>query len=149
MFSTFSWYFLSLDGRISRREFRLGYFGIVVVNALLVRIMLNITVAAVKYYSDRRELDHADHWPVLFMMLVILWPTTAVCVKRLHDLNLSGWWTLSIFAVPYVSYAIHVSAWIIVLVAIALLCLIPGSRGANRFGSDPLAQAGPNIRNPA
>jgi uncharacterized membrane protein YhaH (DUF805 family) len=147
MFSTFSWYFLSLRGRISRREFRLGYFGIVILNALLVRIMLNITVPAVRYYSDRRELDYADHWPVVFMILVTLWPTTAVCVKRLHDMNVSGWWMLSVFAISFVSSAIHVSVLIIVLLLVAVFSLIPGSRGANRFGPDPLAQAGPNIRN--
>ena len=144
MLATFSWFFLSLHGRISRQEFLLGYFGIGIVNALLVRIMLNITVPAVRYYSDRRELDHADHWPVLFMILVILWPTTAICVKRLHDLNLSGWWMLSVFAISFVSNVIHVSVSIIVLLLVGVLSLIPGSRGPNRFG-----QPGPNIRNPA
>ena len=145
MFSTFTWFFLSLHGRISRREFRLGYFLIVCLNAVLVRIMLNITVPSVRYYTDRRELDHSDHWPVLFMILVIFWPTTAVCVKRLHDLNLSGWWMLSVLAVPFISGTIHVSVVIIALLPVAALSLIPGSRGDNRFGPDPLTQARPKI----
>jgi uncharacterized membrane protein YhaH (DUF805 family) len=147
MFSVFSWYFLSLRGRISRQEFRLGYFGLAIVNGLLIRILLAITVPAVRYYSDRRELDYADHWPVLFVILITMWPLTAICVKRLHDLNVSGWWMLSALGISYVSSALHVSGWIIVLLAVALLSLIPGSSGNNRFGRDPRAQPGPNIQN--
>ncbi|WP_334419890.1 MULTISPECIES: hypothetical protein [unclassified Bradyrhizobium] len=51
MFITFAWYFLSLEGRISRQEFRLGYFGLVIVNALLIRTWRNLTVPRVRYYS--------------------------------------------------------------------------------------------------
>ena len=54
----------------------------------------------------------------------ILVPHLAVSVRRLHDINMSGWLYLLIF-VPFGSIAIFV------------FTVIPGTRGANRYGPDP------------
>lgn len=48
-------------------------------------------------------------------------------VRRLHDLNRSGWYYLLMFA-PYVSFLF----WIYLLV-------VKGTEGPNRYGPDPLA----------
>ncbi len=141
MFSLFTWYFLSLNGRVSSQEFRLGYLGLVILNALLVRIVYRITVPPVYYYHDRSEVDHMLRWPVLLALLIVIWPLTAVCVKRLHDLNISGWWMLAALAIPTVSNALDISMWIVVLLTVVLLSFIPGAAGSNRFGRDPLAHA--------
>jgi uncharacterized membrane protein YhaH (DUF805 family) len=63
-------------------------------------------------------------------------------VKRLHDLNVSGWWMLAAFAIAPVSSAINISVWIIMLLVVAILSLLPGTSGHNRFGNDPRARAG-------
>lgn len=141
MFSMFSWYFLSLHGRVSRQEFRLGYLGLVILNALLVRIVYRITIPPVVFYHDRAEVDHMLRWPILLALLIVIWPLTAVFVKRLHDLNVSGWWMLAAPAIPPVSNAINISMWIVVLLVVVLLSFIPGAAGSNRFGCDPLAHA--------
>ena len=57
--------------------------------------------------------------------LVILVPTIAVSVRRLHDTDRTGWWALLSF-VPVIGT--------IVLLVFAVL---PGTRGSNRFGPDP------------
>ncbi|WP_334375587.1 DUF805 domain-containing protein [Bradyrhizobium sp. AZCC 1719] len=139
MFTTFAWYFLSLEGRISRQEFRLGYFGLVIVNALLIRTWRNLTVPRVRYYSGH---DISHDWSILLVLLVLLWPLIAVTVKRLHDLNVSGWWLLAALATPVISSVTSVSGWIITLLAVAVLSVLPGASGDNRFGRDPLAQGG-------
>jgi uncharacterized membrane protein YhaH (DUF805 family) len=139
MFSMFTWYFLSLHGRVSRQEFRLGYLGLVILNGLLVRILYRVTIPPVYYYHGRSEVDHMYRWPVLLVLLIIIWPLTAVFVKRLHDLNVSGWWMLAVLAIPPVSKAIDINAWNIFLLVVVLLSFIPGAAGSNRFGSDPLA----------
>jgi uncharacterized membrane protein YhaH (DUF805 family) len=65
--------------------------------------------------------------------LSILWalanllPGLAVTVRRLHDLDKSGWWLLIAF-VPLIG-AIVLLVWF----------LSRGTVGANRFGEDPLA----------
>jgi uncharacterized membrane protein YhaH (DUF805 family) len=60
-------------------------------------------------------------------------------VKRLHDLNFSGWW---LFAMPFLAWgastyngsSLQYAMWS----CIAGLAILPGTRGDNRFGSDPL-----------
>ena len=53
-------------------------------------------------------------------------PATAVLVRRLHDINLSGWWCLLAF-VPYVGWAI-----------LLIIACLRGTSGGNDFGPDPL-----------
>jgi len=65
--------------------------------------------------------------PLFFLvMLALLLPTLTVNVRRLHDINRSGWW---IFI-----------AWIPLVGAIILLVwhCERGTDGFNRFGPDPL-----------
>ena len=59
----------------------------------------------------------------LFMTLLFL-PLLSVQIRRLHDINKSGYW-LFIQLVPVIGFF-----WLIIL-----LCL-PGTKGANDFGSD-------------
>ena len=61
--------------------------------------------------------------------LGLLLPSLAVAVRRLHDTNRSGWWLLLIL-VPLVG-----------LVLVVFL-LLPGTKGPNRFGSDPKEYSG-------
>ena len=56
--------------------------------------------------------------------LAVLIPFVAVGMRRLHDIDKSGWWLLFGF--------VPAAGWVILLV---LFCL-PGTRGANRFGPD-------------
>jgi uncharacterized membrane protein YhaH (DUF805 family) len=138
MLATFTWYFLSFRGRISRQEFLLGYLGLVIVNAVLIRTWTNLTIPQVRYYSGR-DTDHSHEWTILLTLLINFWPLAAVFVKRLHDLNVSGWWMLATLIIAPVSSATNVSIWIIVLLVVAILSLLTGTSGANRFGNDPRA----------
>ena len=71
--------------------------------------------------------------------LALIWPLTAIYVKRLHDLNLSGWWTL---AVPAIAVAFQMVGFkpgsVYFTITILLIGFIPGTSGENKFGSDPL-----------
>ncbi|MCY4541709.1 MAG: DUF805 domain-containing protein [Rhodobacteraceae bacterium] len=55
--------------------------------------------------------------------LVIVMPFLAVCVRRLHDINLSGWWAL-LNLLPFVGY-----------ISVLIVCTVPGTEDANRFGN--------------
>jgi uncharacterized membrane protein YhaH (DUF805 family) len=141
MFSTFAWFFLSLNGRISRQEFRLGYFGLAIVDILLVRTWRNITLPPVRYYSGA-DINPPYDGSVPLARLIMLWPMTAILVKRLHDMNISGWWWLpALVLIPLVASAIGINAAIPHLLIFAFLSLFPGATGDNRFGGDPLARA--------
>jgi len=59
--------------------------------------------------------------------LVVLIPGIAVSIRRLHDLDRTGWWILLGF-IPLIG-------WIILLI----WYVTKGTDGPNRFGPDPLA----------
>jgi uncharacterized membrane protein YhaH (DUF805 family) len=65
-------------------------------------------------------------------MLPVVIAAVIVQIRRWHDLNASGWWIL-INAIPYLGY----------LATIIVCGFIPGTRGPNRFGPDPLGRVVP------
>lgn len=96
-----------------------------------------------------------------FLTLALFWPNMAITAKRYHDRGMSGWWVLwSILivggagllvfsATETLLYGNIVGAWFgawiglyvgtFAMIAFALIVyFLPGERGANRFGPDPL-----------
>jgi uncharacterized membrane protein YhaH (DUF805 family) len=57
--------------------------------------------------------------------LVNLIPGLAVWIRRLHDIDRSGWWALLIF--------LPILGWF----ALFVFACLDGTRGANRYGPDP------------
>ena len=62
-------------------------------------------------------------------MLVNIIPAISVSVRRLHDIDKSGWWY-----------------WVVIIPLLGILILIffavqKGTVGANRFGPDPLGDS--------
>ncbi|MBR0871143.1 DUF805 domain-containing protein [Bradyrhizobium tropiciagri] len=139
MLSTFIWFFLRVKGRISRQEFSLGFFGLVLVDILVIRIGTRFG-SAPRYYTNSPPGDDVSITSLL--LILSLWPFAAIIVKRLHDLNVSGWWALAILGVPHLAGALHERTWIPYLAIVGTLSLLPGLKGDNRFGRDPLARAG-------
>jgi uncharacterized membrane protein YhaH (DUF805 family) len=86
----------------------------------LVNILISIVVTII---------GRIIHLPVIGMLysLAVLVPGIAVAVRRLHDIDKSGWWLL-ISLIPLIG-----AIWLIVLLA------TEGTRGSNPFGADPKA----------
>ena len=61
----------------------------------------------------------------LLVWLVLLIPGIAVIVRRLHDIDKSGWWSL-LLLIPLIGP----------IVIIVFMCM-DGTSGDNRFGADP------------
>lgn len=80
--------------------------------------------------------------------LLLLPPAATVGIRRLHDINRSGWFML-LFGAPYAAwlYVVHSSAQplmpaialLIGSVILLVLLVQPGTPGDNRFGPDPKA----------
>jgi uncharacterized membrane protein YhaH (DUF805 family) len=143
MIPDFAWYFGSLRGRISRQEFWLGYCG-----ALIVLIFLHWKLEDLFLFM-RRPLGrpwHRDELEGTILLakaaagLASAWPLTAIYVKRLHDLNLSGWWTLAVPAIAVVFQMAGFKPGTYFTITTLLIGFIPGTSGDNKFGSDPLAR---------
>jgi uncharacterized membrane protein YhaH (DUF805 family) len=71
------------------------------------------------------------HAPALLLVLVIpvvlvfLLPQLAVTIRRLHDIDRSGWW----FWFAYVP--------LVGAITLLIFCCMPGTPGPNRFGPPP------------
>lgn len=136
--SMFVWYFLSLTGRIRRQEFVLGYIGLLAVCGVLTRVLTEVAFFNTAGRNWRYEdLMVALSLPSLFAFFILIWPFAAITVKRLHDLNLSGWWALLALAIPFAARLVGVYPSTLLLFGFALLSTLSGSSGDNRFGVDP------------
>ncbi len=56
-------------------------------------------------------------------MLAVVLPSLGILVRRLHDINFSGWWVL-ISLVPFIGSLI-----------LLVFLVLPSTEGANRFGN--------------
>ena len=101
--------YATFSGRAVRSEY--WYF-------ILFQILANAAAGAVGYALQSSVVDG------LVDLLLIL-PALAVAVRRLHDIDKSGWWLL-IGLIPLVG-------WVFLIV----WHCTKGTLGANRFGPDP------------
>ena len=119
-----SWYLEALKkyavfgGRSRRKEY--WYF---VLFNIIVGIVLAAIDALLGTFSSSSNIGLLSG----IYSLAVLIPTLAVTVRRLHDIDRTGWWVL-ISLVPVIGT--------IVLLVFAVL---DGTPGANRFGPNPKA----------
>ena len=59
--------------------------------------------------------------------------------QRLRDLNLSGWLALLWIPLNVLEGSLGVA---LNLAALIVLCAVPGTRGSNKYGDDPLVDGG-------
>jgi uncharacterized membrane protein YhaH (DUF805 family) len=107
-------HYVSFSGRAARSEF--WYWSLFVV---IVTIGAGI--------ADHALFDEES--TALFgplVSLIFFLPGLAVAVRRLHDLDRTGWWILIAFT-------------IIGIIVLLVWDCIKGTTGTNRFGPDPLA----------
>lgn len=150
--STSSGYF-SFSGRLNRLAF---FFRFLIVSFLptLIIVVMWIFVAWI-------PLIGFVLWPIalgLTILIVILAfiASSAIQVRRLHDMGLSGLWFLLILAASlagrpdeYVSYlnfldypvdsTLASTARVISVIFLLVLLFWPGTRSANKYGPNPLA----------
>jgi len=62
--------------------------------------------------------------------------TYFLTAQRLRDLNFTGW--LALLWIPIGVVDKSLGGWL-TPVTLLLLCAVPGTKGANRYGTDPLA----------
>lgn len=111
--------FFSFKGRVSRRTWWL--YGVLALIGLGLLGMALLRIAGFTSVVAETTVN-----------VLLIWPAVAVSVKRWHDRNKAGWWVL-VNLIPFVG-------WLWALVENGFL---PGTKGANRFGDDPLINSGP------
>ncbi|WP_205480770.1 DUF805 domain-containing protein [Sphingomonas arenae] len=137
--------FAEFSGRSPRAEYWWFYLGYIVLSVLL-NIITNISAILGMVLS--------------LASLVLIIPFIAVGVRRLHDIDRTGWWLLA----PVVPYAlgfamigtavftnpegiaasggfgvgmIFFGIGLILALVVFVFTLLPGTKGSNRYGPDP------------
>lgn len=108
------WLFFGLKGRVSRAAYLLA--------ALLMVVILTFTLYRIGMAPEESDVQQA--WLSAFFVaaLVSEWSSIALAVKRLHDFDKTGMLAI-VMLVPALS-----------IVAFVVLCIVPGTEGANSYG---------------
>ena len=110
-----------IEGRLNRwRYFKRSF-------AMFFLYILSVIATCAIFLEPSGEVSTAGC--VVILILTILLPIGSTCltIRRLHDLNLTGWLCL-LGTIP----AVNTAFWIYTTFA-------QGTIGANRYGADPLA----------
>ncbi len=129
-FNTSKWY--SITGRISRLQFA-GSVLACLIPQIIWQVVLLITAIAIIFGSRGTYLEGL---PTYFSIVVIIgllvtfvpffvYSSIIYPMRRLHDLNQSGWWAL-LSLVPYINYAF-----------LLYLAIVEGSEEYNQYGAPP------------
>ena len=134
--------FVIFTGRATRREFWLfaALFAIATVGGYLLDGRSGTTEAVVA------DMGIAQ----LVAFLALLLPFVAVSVRRLHDAGRSGFWLLFLY-LPYLVFQVAgpreaaqqaaAGAFLIGALVVFIQWVLPGEKGDNRFGPNPLRAA--------
>lgn len=123
--------YAQFGGRSRRREFWMWVLFNLVVAAVLATIDTLIGFGGTSAVTSPYGASYSwySNGPLsLIWTIATFVPNLSVSVRRLHDIDKSGWWLL-ILLVPLVGF----------IVLIVFQC-IEGTRGPNRFGPDPIHQ---------
>jgi uncharacterized membrane protein YhaH (DUF805 family) len=107
--------YFSFSGRSNRSEY--WYFILFHIIFAIAALVLDFAIS----FNNGNPIAYV----YIFYILVSFIPALAVTVRRLHDIDKSGWWMFVSF-IPIVG-----SVWMIVLMA------SEGTIGHNKYGPDP------------
>lgn len=135
-------------GRSRRKEYWLfALFLVIVYSVMAVILGLSIAAALSGGVSTSGLGGGARIVALLFglFLLAILIPTLAVGVRRLHDIDRTGWWIVVPTVLSVLSYLYGGTSLALVLsllsvvasITLLVFACLEGTRGSNRFGPDP------------
>ena len=105
-------YFFSSEGRVDRLTYWISQV-----------IFFALIVLVAPFMPDAGS----DFNLPLLLLIIPFWFSFVINIKRLHDINCSGWWIL-INVIPFIGFTF------ITILIIIVLGLIGGTKGSNRFG---------------
>ena len=120
--------YVDFNGRASRSEY--WYFFLLISILTIVADIIDASIAGVNYID---HMGYGPAWGVITVLTII--PCITVGVRRLHDINKSGWFMLLLLTgvgvFPIIYWSIQVS-----------------DKGANNYGEDHMETNGEGIFKP-
>ncbi len=117
--------YAKFKGRSSRSEY--WQFTLISIGIFLLLLLINnVFIDTRGYHSDGHDMLVAGYMCIMILYCgYIITPLLAVTVRRMHDVNKSGW-LLFIFLIPFLGQ----------IFALAFLC-DKSDEGENKYGKDP------------
>ena len=122
---------LSFVGRTNRKKF--------IINTFLIMIIGFIACFVFMFLAEKMESYIATITAVAVAAATVI-AYYANIARRLHDINQSAWWGLVYFAVTLFLNFMKSPLVLVAPILIILLAAIPGTKGANKYGMDPLEE---------
>jgi uncharacterized membrane protein YhaH (DUF805 family) len=163
--------YAEFSGRSRRKEYWMFVLGMVLFYTMLIILMIALMGSAFLGAVNGADPNGASAGAgasagmmgamlgggVIGILIVLTWlalliPSIAVGVRRLHDIDRTGWWLMLGYG-PYVLSVILAMAGSVELatilnlvstvgfIVILVFSVLPGTRGPNRFGDDPKGEA--------
>lgn len=140
--------YLTFSGRAGRAEYWLFWLFL-----MLSSLSFTIVEMATKAAGSTTATLLIDGVNMLFSLFMFM-PNLAVGVRRLHDIDRTGWWLLLPVGMSVAGGVIGVAlatsrsgggapmalaaiGLIVGAIVLFVFTLLPGTRGGNRFGPDP------------
>jgi len=109
--------YATFTGRASRSEYWWFYLFMLIIGIIVVWVC--------GLYDVNRTPSLAVSIPLLILEILLIIPSIAVTVRRLHDAGQSGWlWLISL--IPFVGQLI-----------LLVLCILPTQKTKNKYGDIP------------
>lgn len=122
---TIRYKYFSFNGRIGRMDYFLR--GIILCSAIMLTTLALVFINGFTKFSHTLEVMNFDEAIIPFYCITFpfhLWSNACLATKRLHDLNMSGWWCIAHF-IPVLSFFIEI-----------FLLFFRGTNGVNKYGSN-------------
>ena len=134
--------YFSFSGRASRCEYWKLHLCYVAINVVMGAFIASFGTSM----ASPNAIGGAAFLLMLFVSAYFIIPLISVTVRRLHDLELSGWWSLvSAIIVALLFVGVHASIlWSVSLclcITWMILAFIRGTLGENEYGGDPAIEA--------
>jgi uncharacterized membrane protein YhaH (DUF805 family) len=145
--------YAEFSGRSRRKEYWMFYLGVVLLYVLL-GVFLVAAGASGLNAATPEGITGLDGFAMVIVgvmglvWLALLIPGIAVGVRRLHDIDRTGWWLMAGYGPYLLGMALFFGGMAIVgailtalsyagFILLFIFSLLDGTRGANRFGEDP------------
>lgn len=144
-----------IEGRSSRREYWMFTLFVVLVAIAMVALLMSVAGGIGSLMGGSGDpsalaggglgalMGGLGVGAILFFVVFYAWAlltgvaSFAVTVRRLHDLNFSGWFIVLFYIVLVVCALISMWLyWAATIGSIVVMCL-PGTKGPNKYGADP------------
>ena len=158
--------FITVKGRASRSECLWFWLFVIIVNLFLALCAIVLPIYVFGFIGNLSLMTYyaiiITDWLPNLWAFITLPPVICVTIRRLHDVNLSGWWILYyhlfllVSAIMFLLFEYNflkeptlliLIIWVIIRVILLACAISPfyflfkkGTAGDNRFGADPLAE---------